>query len=63
MQWLTRQRVIHAQRLLETTDLPIELVAQRSGFGTATALRAHFRRVAGSSPLAYRRTFRRAEAR
>lgn len=58
MQWLARQRVLHAQRLLETTDLPVELVAQRCGFGTATGLRTHFRRLAGTSPLAYRRTFR-----
>jgi transcriptional regulator GlxA family with amidase domain len=57
MQWLTRQRVLHAQRLLETTDLPVEVVAQRCGFGTATALRVHFRRLVGTSPLAYRRTF------
>lgn len=62
MQWLTRQRVIHAQRLLETTDLPVELVAQRCGLGTGTALRQHFRRLAGTSPLAYRRTFRCAQA-
>ncbi|MGH9214539.1 MAG: GlxA family transcriptional regulator [Acidimicrobiales bacterium] len=62
MQWLTRQRVVHAQRLLETTDLPVELVAQRCGLGTGTALRLHFRRVAGTSPLAYRRTFRCEEA-
>jgi AraC family transcriptional regulator, transcriptional activator FtrA len=58
MQWLLRQRVLHAQRLLETTDLPVERVAERSGFGTPAALRVHFRRVAGTSPLAYRRTFR-----
>ena len=58
MQWLQRQRVLHAQRLLETTDLPIELVAQRCGFGTATSFRAHFRRVAGTSPALYRRMFR-----
>jgi len=58
MQWLARQRVLHAQRLLETTDLPVEIVAQRCGFGTATGLRTHFRRLAGTSPLAYRRTFR-----
>jgi AraC family transcriptional regulator, transcriptional activator FtrA len=58
MQWLTRQRVLHAQRLLETTDLPVEVVAQRCGFGTATGLRVHFRRLVGTSPLAYRRTFR-----
>jgi AraC family transcriptional regulator, transcriptional activator FtrA len=58
MQWLLRQRVLHAQRLLEATDLPVELVAQQCGFGTATSFRTHFRRVAGTSPAAYRRTFR-----
>jgi transcriptional regulator GlxA family with amidase domain len=33
-------------------------VAQQCGFGTATSFRTHFRRVAGTSPAAYRRTFR-----
>jgi transcriptional regulator GlxA family with amidase domain len=62
MQWLQRQRVLHAQRLLEATDLPIELVARRCGFGTATSFRVHFRRLVGTSPAAYRRTFRLDEA-
>jgi AraC family transcriptional regulator, transcriptional activator FtrA len=57
MQWLLRQRVLHAQRLLETTDLAVERVSQRCGFGTATALRVHFRRIVGTTPMAYRRTF------
>ena len=57
VQWVLRQRVLHAQRLLETTDLPVDRVAERCGFGTATALRAHFRRVVGTTPTAYRRTF------
>ena len=29
LQWLLRQRIVHAQRLLETTDLPVELIADR----------------------------------
>lgn len=62
LQWLTRQRVLHAQRLLESTELPVEFVAQRCGFGTATGLRTHFRRVVGTSPVAYRRTFRVVDA-
>jgi AraC family transcriptional activator FtrA len=61
MKWLARQRVLHAQRLLETTDLPVEIIAQRCGFATATVLRSHFRRVAGTSPQAYRRVFRCAD--
>ena len=56
-QWLLRQRVVHSQRLLETSDAPVELVASRCGFGSAAALRAHFGRQVGTSPLAYRRTF------
>ena len=57
-QWLLRQRVLLAQQLLETTDEPVEWVAQRSGFGSAAALRQHFSRTVSSSPAAYRRTFR-----
>jgi transcriptional regulator GlxA family with amidase domain len=56
-QWLLRQRVLLAQRLLETTDHSIELIASRCGFGTATNLRQHFQRVVRTSPNAYRRTF------
>jgi transcriptional regulator GlxA family with amidase domain len=56
--WLIRQRVHHAQRLLETTDLPVDAVAERSGLGSAASLRAHLRTLAGVSPTAYRRTFR-----
>jgi transcriptional regulator GlxA family with amidase domain len=62
MQWLARQRVLHAQRLLETTDLSVDGIAERCGFGTGTVLRAHFRRVTGTSPQSYRRTFRPADA-
>ncbi|WP_169947535.1 GlxA family transcriptional regulator [Microbispora sp. H11081] len=55
--WLLHQRVLHAQRLLETSDLPIEQVARRSGFASAVALRPHFRRLVGVSPAAYRQSF------
>lgn len=57
-QWLLRQRVLLAQQLLETTDEPVELVAQRSGFASAAGLRQHFGRAVSASPLAYRRAFR-----
>ncbi|HEY6759784.1 MAG TPA: helix-turn-helix domain-containing protein [Baekduia sp.] len=56
--WLTQQRIHHARRLLETTDLPVEEVASRSGFGSAAALRIHFGRATATRPTAYRRTFR-----
>jgi transcriptional regulator GlxA family with amidase domain len=58
LQWLLRQRILEAQRLLETSDLPIEVVAQRCGFGSASVLRTHFKRMLNTSPLIYRRTFR-----
>lgn len=59
--WLTRQRVLHARRLLEDTDLGMDAVAERAGFGSATLLRHHFRKVVGVSPADYRRTFHGAE--
>lgn len=60
LQWLLTQRVVQAQRLLETSDLPIEHVAQQCGFGSAATLRQHFGRVVGTSPMSYRLTFRQA---
>jgi transcriptional regulator GlxA family with amidase domain len=56
--WLIGQRVLLAQRLLETTDLAVDEVAWRCGMGTATNLRLHFSAVVRASPAAYRRTFR-----
>ena len=57
MQWITDQRVLYARRLLEETDLDIDWIAGQSGFGTATLLRHHFRRVIGVTPSDYRRKF------
>jgi transcriptional regulator GlxA family with amidase domain len=48
---------LHAQRLLETTEEPVEQVAARAGFGTAANLRQHFVGAVGTSPMNYRRTF------
>jgi transcriptional regulator GlxA family with amidase domain len=57
-QWLLRQRILLAQRLLETTDVPIDMVALECGFGSATNLRQHFQRLLQTTPQTYRRTFR-----
>ncbi|MGW6919461.1 GlxA family transcriptional regulator [Kitasatospora sp. NPDC054939] len=57
VQWLTAQRLEVAKHLLESTDLPIDLVAHRSGFGSANSLRSHMRTAYGISPATYRRTF------
>ena len=56
--WLLQQRVAHARLLLESTDLSVDLVALRSGLGSATALRQHLQATIGVPPSAYRRTFR-----
>ena len=57
LQWLLTARVERAKELLSSTDLPVEEVARRSGFGTGATFRHHFTRVAGVSPRHYRRTF------
>jgi transcriptional regulator GlxA family with amidase domain len=58
LRWLHEQRILHARRLLEDTDVSVEEVAARSGFGTATTLREHFRRATRTTPTSYRRSFR-----
>ncbi|GGM60008.1 GlxA family transcriptional regulator [Microbacterium saperdae] len=59
--WLARQRIIHAQRLLERTDMPLEHIADECGFGSAAVLRQNFGRVLGLTPTAYRARFSCAE--
>ncbi|MGW2557861.1 helix-turn-helix domain-containing protein [Streptomyces sp. NPDC001514] len=56
--WLLRQRVLLAQELLEATEDTVDAIAGRAGFGNAAALRHHFLRTLGTTPNAYRRTFR-----
>ncbi|MFK4149474.1 GlxA family transcriptional regulator [Streptomyces sp. NPDC004065] len=58
LQWLHRARVRRAQHLLETTPYPVERIAAQTGFGSPTAFRERFRRVVGTSPRAYRMSFR-----
>lgn len=55
--WLTNQRLLLAQRLLEGTNEPVDAVAARCGFGNGATLRHHFGRRLGTTPQAYRRTF------
>lgn len=55
--WLTHQRILRAQHLLESSRLPVDEVARRCGFSSAAALRPHFRRQVGIAPLAYRQSF------
>jgi transcriptional regulator GlxA family with amidase domain len=55
--WLTGQRVLAARTLLEGTDLGLDAIAVRCGFGTSALLRHHFKRVIGVAPADYRRSF------
>jgi AraC family transcriptional regulator, transcriptional activator FtrA len=61
-QWLLRQRLQLAQRLLETGDMPVDTIAQKTGFVTAANLRKHFGRHVRTTPQAYRRMFRSRDA-
>ncbi|MET9286560.1 helix-turn-helix domain-containing protein [Nocardia beijingensis] len=57
VKWLTNQRVLLAKQLLEETDLGLEQIAARSGFGSGALLRHHFQRLVGIAPTEYRRRF------
>ncbi|WP_433296364.1 GlxA family transcriptional regulator [Actinoplanes sp. CA-030573] len=56
--WLTGQRLLLARRLLEDSDLGIDTIAERCGFGSAATLRHHFAQRLSTTPQAYRGTFR-----
>jgi len=55
--WVTRQRLLLAEQLLETTDRSVEQIAHQAGFGNAATFRHHFLRARSVSPQQYRRTF------
>jgi transcriptional regulator GlxA family with amidase domain len=57
LQWILGERIRLAQRLLETSVLPVDAVAHRSGFGSPDNLRKHFSRTVRTTPQAYRRAF------
>jgi AraC family transcriptional regulator, transcriptional activator FtrA len=56
-QWLLTERLREACRLLESTDEPVEYIAQRCGFTSTGSLRMHMRRETGMSPSGYRAKF------
>ena len=56
--WLTGQRILLAQELLEETGETVDAIAEQTGFGTAMLLRHHFRAWRGTTPSAYRAVFR-----
>ena len=60
LQWILHQRVVASQRMLEVTTMSVDEIAATVGFGSAAAMRQHFTKVVGSTPSAYRATFRHA---
>ncbi|MBN3929426.1 helix-turn-helix domain-containing protein [Streptomyces verrucosisporus] len=59
MRWVMRARVDMARELLERSQRSVERIAADVGLGTGANLRLHFRRVLGTTPSEYRRTFAR----
>ncbi|HEV3281438.1 MAG TPA: helix-turn-helix domain-containing protein [Acidimicrobiales bacterium] len=59
--FVERVRLEAARHELETTDVTLEAVARRCGFGTAETLRRVFHRRLNVSPDSYRRRFRLAD--
>lgn len=57
--WLQTERTRLAQRLLETTSWSLDRVAEQAGFSDPQLLRLHFKRVVGTTPSIYRRSFSR----
>lgn len=57
-EWISSQRVLLARQLLESSDLTVDAIAARTGFGNAAALRHHFTARVGTTPQHYRVSFR-----
>lgn len=58
LSWLHAERLAHVQRLLESTDAAIDVIAEQAGFGSPESLRRHFRRHLGIAPSEWRKQFR-----
>ncbi|KQH87051.1 transcriptional regulator [Vibrio furnissii] len=56
-EWLIQQKIERAKGLLEETTLPLERLAEQSGFDSVVTLRHHFRRLLGVSPKQYQQQF------
>ncbi|MNX70474.1 HTH-type transcriptional regulator CdhR [compost metagenome] len=56
-QWVLNHRLAAAQRLLETSDKAVDLIADSVGFGSPASFRQHFTHTFAISPSVYRRQF------
>jgi AraC family transcriptional regulator of arabinose operon len=59
MRALLAARLLHAARLLEATDLPVERIAAAAGFASPFHFSRVFRQRYGTPPGAYRAGLRR----
>ena len=58
--WLQRERLYRARELLESGNGSLCDIADECGYTSTETFRSAFRRVVGTSPIAYRRRFRQA---
>lgn len=58
LEWITERRMIEVRRMLRETDLPLAVVASRTGLRDATYLVRRFRRRYGITPQRWRRAQR-----
>jgi AraC family transcriptional activator of pobA len=57
-EWIAERRMVEARRLLVETDLPVEEVGRRVGYGETGYFVRSFRRAHGATPLGWRRAGR-----
>jgi transcriptional regulator GlxA family with amidase domain len=50
MQYLAKHRLNIARKLLQSTDLQVQQIAEKSGFKSATVLCRNFKKEFGQSP-------------
>ncbi|MGZ6388563.1 MAG: AraC family transcriptional regulator [Ktedonobacterales bacterium] len=58
LEWITERRMVEARRLLAATDLSVEEVGRRVGYGEAGYFVRSFRRALGVTPASWRRAGR-----
>ena len=58
LEWIAERRLAEARRLLVQTDLAVEEVGRRVGYGDAGYFGRAFRRAHGATPLGWRRAGR-----
>lgn len=58
LEWISERRMVGARKLLVQTNLTIEEVGQKVGYGDSGYFIKHFRRAHGTTPLGWRRAGR-----